>query len=163
MNDFELKNKQATSIIEGYASLFGVADGGGDIVMPGAFRESLERKGARGIRMLFQHDPAEPVGVWTEMREDARGLFVRGHLTLGVFKADDLQALIDDGAVDGLSIGFQTQKAQRERGTGLRRLFKIDLWEISLVTFPMLTGARLAKFRARWPDTSAKPLTAWMK
>jgi uncharacterized protein len=154
MNLFDLQNKRATSVIEGYASLFGVADGGGDIVMPGAFRDSIARKGPTNIRMLFQHDPAEPVGVWTEMREDARGLFVRGHLTPGVFKADDLQALIDDGAMDGLSIGFQTLKAQRDRGTGLRRLFKIDLWEISLVTFPMLTGARLRKFRARWPTPS---------
>jgi uncharacterized protein len=155
MNHSDLQNKRATSVIEGYASLFGVADGGGDIVMPGAFRDTLARKGPNNIRMLFQHDPAEPVGVWTEMREDARGLFVRGHLTPGVFKADDLQALIDDGAMDGLSIGFQTLKAQRDRGTGLRRIFKIDLWEISLVTFPMLTGARLQKFRARWPAPSA--------
>lgn len=151
MDVSEIKNKSATSIIEGYASLFGVADASGDIVMPGAFSDSIARKGPANIRMLFQHDPAEPVGVWTQMREDARGLFVRGHLTPGVFKADDLQALIDDGAMDGLSIGFQTLKAQRDRGTGLRRLFKIDLWEISLVTFPMLTGARLRKFRARWP------------
>jgi HK97 family phage prohead protease len=158
MNAFKNENKRATSIIEGYASLFGVADGGGDIVMPGAFRDSLARKGPANIRMLFQHDPAEPVGVWTQMREDARGLFVRGHLTPGVFKADDLQALIDDGAMDGLSIGFQTLKAQRDRGTGLRRLFKIDLWEISLVTFPMLTGARLQKFRARWPNPSTNRL-----
>ena len=158
MNALNNENKRATSIIEGYASLFGVADGGGDIVMPGAFRDSLARKGPANIRMLFQHDPAEPVGVWTQMREDARGLFVRGHLTPGVFKADDLQALIDDGAMDGLSIGFQTLKAQRDRGTGLRRLFKIDLWEISLVTFPMLTGARLQKFRARWPKPSTNRL-----
>ena len=158
MNLSDLQNKRATSFIEGYASLFGVADGGGDIVMPGAFHDSIARKGPTNIRMLFQHDPAEPVGVWTEMREDERGLFVRGHLTPGVFKADDLQALIDDGAMDGLSIGFQTLKAQRDRGTGLRRLFKIDLWEISLVTFPMLTGARLRKFRARWPTPSTNRL-----
>ena len=139
------KNNAATRIITGYASLFGVPDGGGDIVMAGAFRDSLMKKGAANIRMLFQHDPAEPVGVWTHMREDARGLWVKGELTAGAARADDLAALIRDGAIDGLSIGFQTIRAERERGTGRRRLLKVDLWEISLVTFPMLAAARLQK------------------
>ncbi len=148
MNLSQFKNKTATYTINGYASLFGIADGGGDIVMAGAFRDSLVKRGPRNIRMLFQHDPAEPVGVWTDMREDARGLWVRGELTQGANRAEDLAALVRDGAIDGLSIGFQTVKAEHERATGRRRLLKIDLWEVSLVTFPMLHTARLHKQRA---------------
>lgn len=64
----------------GYASLFGVEDQGRDVVMPGAFRASIAQRGAANIRMLFQHDPAQPIGAWEEIREDARGLFVRGHI-----------------------------------------------------------------------------------
>jgi hypothetical protein len=93
--------------------------------------------------MLFQHDPAEPVGTWTAMAEDSRGLRVRGELTAGVRRADDLARLIAAGAIDGLSIGFRTLKAARGSRGALRLIREIDLWEISLVTFPMLAQARL--------------------
>ncbi len=137
--------------LEGYASLFGVADAGGDMVMAGAFARSLARRGASGIRMLFQHDPAQPVGVWDEIREDGRGLFVRGRLIPGVAKADDLMRLIVAGGLDGLSIGFRALKAQRDARSSIRRLVEIDLWEISIVTFPMLGGARLGAAKSTRP------------
>jgi HK97 family phage prohead protease len=129
----------------GYASLFGIADGSGDIVMPGAFRDSLARRGARGIRMLFQHDPGRPLGVWTDIREDARGLLVEGELSLRAASVRDIAALMAHGAIDGLSIGFRTVKAVTSRATGLRQLLHVDLWEISLVTFPMLASARVTQ------------------
>src|SRR4051794_9575933 len=131
----------ADGTFSGYASLFGVADLGRDVMMPGAFAASLARRGPSGIRMLWQHDPAEPVGRWLSIAEHARGLHVRGQLNLAVRRARELAALIADGAVDGLSIGFRTEKARPERG--LRRLVEVDLWEISLVTFPRLPGARV--------------------
>lgn len=134
--------------IEGYASLFGVEDQARDIVMPGAFRASLAKRGTASIRMLFQHDPAQPVGVWDEIREDARGLYVRGHLIEGAARADEILTLMQGGALDGLSIGFRTQRAQRDPRTGRRRLYDIDLWEISIVTFPMLPGARIAAMKS---------------
>lgn len=130
-------------VFEGYASLFGVADGAGDVVMPGAFRDSIARRGAAAIRMLFQHDPGQPIGVWRELSEDNRGLLVRGQLTRNVQRADELRRLLAEGAVDGLSIGFKTLVASRDRATGHRRLMRLDLWEISIVTFPMLAGARV--------------------
>jgi len=130
--------------IGGHASLFGVVDLGRDAVEPGAFAAALARRGAAGIRMLFQHDPAQPVGRWTAMREDASGLWVEGRLTAGVQKADELAALILSGALDGLSIGFRTVRAQNDRRNGVRRIVEADLWEVSIVTFPMLPGARLA-------------------
>lgn len=129
--------------IGGHASLFGVVDLGRDAVEPGAFAAALARRGAAGIRMLFQHDPAEPVGRWTEIREDATGLWVEGRLTAGVQKADELAALISSGALDGLSIGFRTVRAANDRRNGVRRIVEADLWEVSIVTFPMLPGARL--------------------
>ncbi len=134
--------------VEGYASLFGVEDQGRDVVMAGAFRASLTRRPAAGVRLLFQHDPAEPIGVWDEIREDARGLYVRGRLIEEVARAREVLALIRAGALDGLSIGFHARRAVRDARTGQRRLYEIDLMEISIVTFPMLPGARVNAMKA---------------
>jgi HK97 family phage prohead protease len=139
----ELRRIGTDGLIEGYASLFGVADLGRDVVERGAFRDSLARRGAAGIRMLWQHDPAEPVGTWLSIREDERGLLVRGRLNLAVRRAREIAALVGEGALDGLSIGFRVVEAAKGAG-GTRRLLRLDLWEISVVTFPMQPGARLA-------------------
>ena len=140
----ELTEVEADGSFSGYASLFGEADLSRDIVMPGAFAKSIRARGAAGIRMLFQHDPAVPIGVWREVREDARGLFVRGRLTTEVARAREVLALMRAGAVDGLSIGFRTVKGRTDGKTGARRLLELDLWEISVVTFPMLPAARVS-------------------
>ena len=134
----------ADGSFEGYASLFGREDKGRDIIMPGAFRASLARRGASNVRMLFQHDPAQPIGVWESIREDARGLYVRGRLIEDVARAREILALLRCGAIDGLSIGFNTRKAIRDARTGQRRIYEIDLWEISIVTFPMLPSAKIS-------------------
>jgi HK97 family phage prohead protease len=136
-------------VFTGYASLFGRRDAAGDVVMPGAFAETLKRKGADQIRMLFQHDPAEPVGTWVEIREDHRGLFVTGRLDCNVQRGRELLSLLDSRGLDGLSIGFRTQFASRDKASGTRRLHRIDLWEVSLVTFPMLDGARVSAVKRR--------------
>ncbi|MGO4683232.1 HK97 family phage prohead protease [Hyphomicrobium sp. 2TAF46] len=136
-------------VFEGYASLFNREDLGHDVIAPGAFRESLLNRGAQRIKMLFQHDPAEPIGVWDEIREDARGLYVRGRLMTAVSKAREVLELMRAGALDGLSIGFKTVRARRDAASGVRRLEKVDLWEISVVTFPMLPGARVQSVKAR--------------
>jgi HK97 family phage prohead protease len=129
--------------VEGYASLFGAVDQARDMVMPGAFAHSLERRNLRRVPMLFQHDPAEPVGIWLELREDLRGLYARGRLIPEVARARELYALIRSGALDGLSIGFRTVKARVDPKSRVRKLVEIDLWEISIVTFPLLQGARV--------------------
>jgi hypothetical protein len=132
------------SVIAGYASLFGVGDQGGDVVEAGAYRASLAALAARGgrVKMLWQHDPAQPIGVWDEVREDARGLFVRGRILTDVARGREAVALIGAGAIDGLSIGYRTRRAVKGTGGG-RSLQELDLWEVSLVTFPMLGEARL--------------------
>ncbi len=141
----------AEGCFAGYASLFGLADLGRDVVERGAFAKSLRSRGAAGVRMLFQHDPAQPIGVWTELREDAQGLFVRGRLTPDVARGREILRLMQAGALDGLSIGFRAVKARREAATGLRRILEADLWEISVVTFPMLPQARIAQVKGVLP------------
>ncbi|MDO5657845.1 MAG: HK97 family phage prohead protease [Paracoccus sp. (in: a-proteobacteria)] len=132
-------------VISGYASRFGLADQGGDVVMPGAFRASLAGLAAKGerVRMLWQHDPAQPIGVWDEIREDATGLWVKGRLLPEIAQAREAMALVAAGALDGLSIGYRTIRAERGPG-GLRQLAELALWEVSLVTFPMLGEARIS-------------------
>lgn len=130
-------------VFEGYASLFNIEDLGGDIVMPGAFDESLRARTSSGIKLLWQHDLAQPLGTWLSINEDRRGLRVKGRLNLEVAKSREILSLMREGAVDGLSIGFRTKAAHRDKKMGVRRLYKLDLWEISLVTFPMLVQARV--------------------
>ena len=133
----------ADGTVEGYASLFGEIDQARDMVMRGAFADTLARRGVNRIPMLFQHDPAEPVGVWLELREDSRGLLARGRLIPEVARARELLSLLRAGAIDGLSIGFKTVKGSVDPRSRVRRLIAVDLWEISIVTFPLLAGARV--------------------
>ena len=134
--------------IEGYASLFGEIDQARDMVMPGAFTQTLQQRGLRKIPMLFQHDPSEPVGIWLELQEDFRGLRARGKLIPDVARGRELLALLRAGAIDGLSIGYRTVRGQIDPRTRVRRLYQVDLWEISIVTFPLLAGARVARVKA---------------
>ncbi len=131
-------------LIEGYASLFGACDQGGDIVSKGAYAASLKTIAGEGrrVKMLWQHDPACPIGVWDEVREDAKGLWVKGRLLPEVAKGREAAELISAGAIDGLSIGYRTLKAAKN-DKGQRLLTELELWEVSLVTFPMLPSARV--------------------
>ncbi len=126
---------------EGYASLFSVPDGAGDVVAPGAFARSLRTRPPAQVRMLYQHFAHEPIGVWEIIREDARGLYVKGRLNDRVVRAQEVGALIAQGALNGLSIGFRTLRARRDGAA--RLLLDVELWEISIVTFPLLGGSRV--------------------
>ncbi|MCO8029411.1 HK97 family phage prohead protease [Brevundimonas diminuta] len=130
--------------IAGYASLWGVADLNGDVTARGVFADSLAKTGAGGVRMLHQHESRAVVGVWDRMVEDERGLWVEGRIEDWSAEARYAAALTRAGALDGLSIGFRATKARRDGR--LRVLSAAELWEVSLVTFPMLPGAR---FQAR--------------
>ena len=146
------------TVISGYASVFGAVDQGGDVVEPGAYGASLARLAASGgrVKMLWQHDPAVPIGVWDEVREDARGLWVSGRLLTDVAQGREAAALVAAGAIDGLSIGYRTVTAAKDAG-GRRRLKVLELWEVSLVTFPMLPEARVAE--AKGADDEWRALT----
>lgn len=158
--DLKLETKRASLALSeveidgsfsGYASIFGLPDLGNDIIEKGAFAKSLSIRKSSGVRMLWQHDAAEPIGVWTDIREDARGLYVEGRLAKGVARAREALELMRAGGLDGLSIGFRTVKARKDARTGLRHIVEADLWEISVVTFPMLPQARINNLKADLP------------
>ena len=154
-------------IIRGYASLFGSIDLAGDRIEAGAFARSIARRGAAAVRMLWQHDPGRPIGAWTTIAEDAKGLLVEGRLALETIGGREAHGLIKAGAVDGLSIGFRTERAlngaegphdRRARTAPRRRLVEIDLWEISVVTFPMQERARVIELRTSDTDLAGRML-----
>lgn len=143
-------------VVEGYASLFGEIDQARDMMMPGAFTQTLRQRGLRRIPMLFQHDPSEPIGIWLELIEDVRGLKARGRLIPDVQRARELMALVEQGAIDGLSIGYRTVRGKIDPKTRVRKLHQVDLWEVSIVTFPLLAGARVRAAKGRTWQTMAK-------
>lgn len=152
----DLKEVSDEGEFEGYASKFGDRDQGGDTVMKGAFRNSLKTRKHTGVKMLWQHDPSFPIGVWEEIKEDKDGLYVRGRLLTTVSKAKETYELMKAGVIDGLSIGYRTIKALRDDATGFRQLKELDLWEISLVTFPMLTSATVTSVKGDWNKREAE-------
>ena len=113
--------------------------------------------------MLWQHDPAQPIGVWDEVREDERGLWVKGRLLESTQKGREAAALIAAGAIDGLSIGYRTTRAAKNE-QGQRVLSELELWEVSLVTFPMLPSARVAaKGERPEVETALREMAAALK
>ena len=125
--------------IQGYASRFGERDLAGDIVRPGAFAASLLARPAPRP-MLHAHETGTPVGVWDRLVEDATGLWVEGRMLLSPETAT-LARLVRAGSVSGLSIGYRTLRSRQTFGG--RELLELDLWEVSVVAFPMLPTARL--------------------
>lgn len=149
----------------GYGSLFNVIDSYGDVVAPGAYAATLARAAADGRMpaLLWQHDGAEPIGVWTSMREDEKGLWCEGRLVLDVARAKEAYALMKAGALSGLSIGFAPVDYEYVGPEGVRKfsvlgelpagcnqvrvLKEIDLWEVSVVTFPACSPARVVSVK----------------
>jgi HK97 family phage prohead protease len=160
---FEVKRVEPTGTFQGHASVFEVEDRMGDVVAPGAFRATLalHRRKGRLPAMLWQHDATEPIGAWTEMREDEIGLFVQGRLFVDdIPRARQALALLKANGLSGLSIGFRTVRREIDDRTGLRRLVEVELFEVSLVTFPALdvarvTGVKAAIDRGRLPSERA--------
>lgn len=135
---------------EGYGSVFGVLDSYDEIVAPGAFRQSIEDHQRAGTMpaMLWQHDPYAPIGHYTEMREDQTGLYVKGQLALETQQGREAHALLKAGALNGLSIGFMPHRSEYNDDTGQRTLTEVDLWEVSVVTFPANGAARVSGTKA---------------
>ena len=134
----------------GYAAKFGEVNAHNEIVMPGAFARTIADHKARGINppMLWSHDQSQPIGVWDSLAEDATGLAVRGRLVLDTAKGREAHALMRAGAITGLSIGFRNAKATRA-ASGVRQIADLDLGEISLVTLPSASNARIISVRNR--------------
>ena len=144
---FKMSNEpSAEGVFEGYASVFDIVDQGLDVVKRGAFQKSLDR--GKPVRMLWQHDPYEPIGKWEEIREDERGLFVRGRLIMDVPRAKAAASLMKAGAIDSMSIGYRTIEAMAGDNPRVRELTEIDLLEVSVVTFPMLPAAKVTDVKS---------------
>jgi HK97 family phage prohead protease len=139
----EMKSVSEEGRFAGYASVFHVADSQKDVVLPGAFVNTIRGRVGE-IRLLWQHDPAQPVGEITRLFEDSRGLYLEGQLFTGVAKAREALVLMKQGVVSGLSIGYSPVRYSRNAQTGLRELREVMLWEVSLVTFPANEQSRIS-------------------
>lgn len=147
---FEIKAVNADGTVEGYGSVFGVRDNYDDVIAKGAFIQSLKDHKAAGTMpaMLWQHDADKPIGIWTEMVEDEKGLRIKGQLAMETVKGKEAHALLKMGAINGLSIGFMSKQWAYDRETEVRTLTEIDLWEVSLVTFPANEKARVTNVKS---------------
>ena len=135
--------KRAGVRFAGYAAIFGRPDRGGDVVKAGAFAGSLRRRAAGSVPLLWQHEPARPIGRVEYLKEDRRGLRVIARLSQGA-AGREAAALLGEGAVRGLSFGYRVRRARGlDAVPGLRELVELDLVEISLVTLPMQPKARV--------------------
>ena len=146
----ELKASKDDGSFDGYGSVFHVTDQGGDIVVPGAFLETLSTQKAAGRMpaMLWQHRQAEPIGIYTSMEEDSVGLKVSGQLALKTARGAEAYELMKMGALSGMSIGYRSRDDSYDRVTGVRTLKKLDLVELSLVTFPMNDASRVSSVKS---------------
>ncbi len=131
----EIKQLEENGIFAGYASVFNVVDSQKDIIQRGAFKRTItQRQG--NIKLLWQHHMNEPIGVIEELREDERGLYIKARLMMEVARAREAYALLKRSVVNGLSIGYTPRRYHQASKSGVRTITDIDLWEVSIVTFP---------------------------
>ena len=135
--DLDVKGLTDQGEFEGYASTFGNVDLGGDICVAGCFAESLAKRPAGKVKMLLHHDTRRICGTWTEMAEDGHGLKVKGRLLLTTQDGKETYELMRAGALDAMSIGYRTLSDEIDRQSGVRKITKADLLEVSVVTFGM--------------------------
>ena len=143
----ELKSLDPSGRFAGYASVFNVVDSQRDIVLRGAFMESIRGRAAE-VKLLWQHQQDEPIGTITTLFEDERGLYVEGQLLMAWQRAREAFALLKAGVISGLSIGYTPRRYNVDPDTGVRELAAVDLWEISLVTFPANAAAGVTVVKA---------------
>lgn len=136
--NLEIKAVQEDGFFSGYGAVFGNVDWYNDVILPGAFSKTLEEWASKNKfpPVLWNHNDSEPIGVYTKIYEDAKGLYVEGRLLIDdVPRAKSTHALLKAGAIDGLSIGYITKKANKQTN-GVRELVELGLGEISIVTTP---------------------------
>ena len=138
-----LNVKQDSSNFEfsGYASVFNIPDSYNDIILPGAFKDSLLNSDCSKIKLLWQHNTKKPIGIFTRLEETVKGLFVAGKIVTSFAKGREVASLLKIGAIDGLSIGFEAEETFY--ADQFRYIKKAKLWEISVVTFPAHSNARV--------------------
>lgn len=148
---FEIKAVEDDGVFDGFGSVFGNVDAYKEIVAPGAFTESLQawKSSGRLPPVLWQHRSGEPIGPYLDMVETPVGLHVKGQLLVNdVQRAKEARALMKAKAVNGLSIGFVTREDSYDKVSGIRTLKKVDLWEVSVVTFPANPAAQISSVKS---------------
>lgn len=155
----EVKSMDADGRFSGYASVFDVIDSQRDRMRKGAFRNSLRQR-QTPVKLLWQHQWEQPIGVIEQIFEDARGLFVQGRLLMDVAKAREAYALLKAGALRGMSIGYQAKQSRRDPDTGVRELIEVELWEVSIVTLPANAQANVTMVKGAQPYGELTPLIA---
>lgn len=157
---FKVKAVSEDGLFSGYGSVFGVIDSYKEIVVAGAFAESLK---TRQPSLLWQHRSGEPIGIYTGVKEDAVGLHVEGKLALKTTRGAEAYELLKMGAVSGLSIGFQVRDESYDRVSGINTLKALDLWEVSLVTFPANDAARVTGVKSIADIENLKDAEAYLR
>jgi HK97 family phage prohead protease len=175
---FELKaltDTDGVGTFEGYGSVFNTVDSYNDVVAKGAYKQTLKEWKARKKhpKMLLQHgggffsmnaDDLVPIGKWDEMVEDDKGLYMKGHLfDIDTDRAKAVYAALKEGELDGLSIGFRTKKFKMDEETGIRTLTEIQLFEVSLVTFPANDPARVTAVKADGVLPTEREFERWLR
>ena len=158
--NLEIKTLESGGRFAGYASVFDVVDSQRDIILRGAFNQTLKGRIA-SIKMLWQHQQSEPIGVFDDIFEDAHGLYVEGRLLLDVQRAKEAYALLKSGALSGLSIGYSPVKYRIDAQTGIRILSEVDLWEVSLVTFAANEAAGVTVLKHAEPVLNTQEIEQW--
>ena len=152
---FEIKSLDENGAFTGYGSVFNNEDSYGDIVRPGAFEKSLEKWAGKGRLppVLWQHDTRQPIGVFTKMQEDQHGLYVEGRLLVDAIpQARAAHALLKEKVLGGMSIGYREIKTAWNREDSTQDLLELDLWEVSIVTFPANEAATVDSVKADFSD-----------
>lgn len=147
---FDLKMIGEDGLFSGYGSVFGNKDSHGEIVMSGAFAKSLAEHARKGTRprMFWMHNPEQPIGSWTNMIEDNKGLYVEGRLNMGVQQGREAYALLKAGDIGGLSIGYKVISSQPDEASGSVLLKEVKLFEVSIVSFPANESASVDRVKS---------------
>lgn len=163
---FEIKSISQDGTFSGYGAVFGNVDSWGDVIAPGAFAKSLAEHKSKGRMpaMLWQHDSSCPIGVWADMREDSNGLYVEGKLLIAdVAKAQEAYALLKAGAISGMSIGYYASIWEWNDNKDICTLKEIELWEVSLVTFPANAEARVSDVKSIENISTAREMESYLR
>lgn len=163
--NLEIKAVQEDGFFSGYGAVFGNVDWYNDVILHGAFQKSLQRWEEKGKMppVLWNHNDGEPIGVYTNIYEDEKGLFVEGRLLIDdVPRAKSTHALLKAGAIDGLSIGYKTKKANQQTN-GIRELIELDLGEISIVTMPANEESLITSVKSKLEDGELPTLPEFEK
>lgn len=151
---FDIKSLEQEGSFAGYASVFNVIDSYNDMLLKGAFTNTLKEKNqGSDVKMLWQHHSDQPIGKYLKIQEDNYGLFVEGQLLLNLQKGKEVYELVKRGIVNGLSIGYSVKSSKIMEEKSIRIISEVDLWEISLVTFPANEKALVTFVKNTIPET----------